>query len=368
LGAYSFSGSADGNSFVVELDARDASNNILATAVHAVSIAAASGGAAVTPPTATSESVNVGGSLAAKTFGSFTDPDSRINNFLAAVTNTSGSASVSGTGLGAYTFSNTADGDSGTLSLTARDSSNATLATATHSFRIAAGAGGVTAMVDLSGVGTYNFLTTGGSGGSGGEGDHSVGGLTINLSFRSTSGPTKLQINNGVIEFEGGSSNRGFLTFNLGDVAPFMFTAYCSIENADNASGSTVFSFLIGEAEGINTGDQAQFLFGTSGTPTTMRIRENTTSSPAFVTVKDQTLTNILTTPTRVCCQMLGGAWQPSFDQGTAALPTNGAPLGSIGQMYFGSSNEKAPESRQYVMLNMIDDCDIRVAVYKGSS
>ena len=95
------------------------------------------GGAAVTPPAATSESVSAGGSLSAKTFGSFTDPDSRIDNFLAAVTNTSGSASVSGSGLGAYTFSNTANGDSGTLSLTARDASNAALATATHSFRIA---------------------------------------------------------------------------------------------------------------------------------------------------------------------------------------------------------------------------------------
>ena len=367
LGAYSFSGSADGNSFVVELDARDASNNILATAVHAVSIAAASGGAAVTPPAATSESVSVGGSLAAKTFGSFTDPDSRINNFLAAVTNTSGSASVSGSGLGAYTFSNTANGDSGTLSLTARDSNNATLATATHSFRIAPASGGVTAMVDLSGVGTYNFLTTGGSGGSGGEGAHSVGGLTINLSFRSTSGPDKLQINNGVIEFEGSSSKRALLTFDLGTVSTFMFTTYCSIENADRSSGSSVMALYIGENTGVNSGDQAQFLIG-SNSDTVLLIRENTTSSPAFVTVKNQTVTDVTSTPTRVCCQMLGGAWQPSFDQGTAALPTTGAPLGSVAQQYFGNNGTAAPESRQYVLLNLIDDCDVRVAVYKGSS
>ena len=331
------------------------------------------GGAAVTPPAATSESVSAGGSLSAKTFGSFTDPDSRIDNFVSSVTNASGSASVSGSGLGPYTFSSTANGDSGTLSLTARDASNNPLATATHSFKIAAATGGVTAMVDISGVSSYNFLTTGGTSGSGGEGDHSVGGLTINLDFRSTSGPDKLLINNGVIEFQGSSSKRALLTFDLGDVSSFMFTTYCSVENANRDSGASIMALYIGENTGVNSGDQAQFLLATNGL-TNLLIRENTTNSPAFVTVPNipgtgRTVTDVTTTPTRMCCQMLGGAWQPSFDQGTAALPTTGAPLGTpLAGMYFGYNNEADPESRQYVLLNLIDDCDVRVAVYKGSS
>ena len=117
-------------------------------------------------------------------------------------------------------------------------------------------------MVDLSGVSSYNFLTTGGSGGSGGEGNHSVGGLTIALDFRSTSGPDKLLINNGVIEFEGSVTKRALLTFDLGEVASFMFTTYCSIENADRESGGAVMALYIGENATVNGGDQAQFLPG----------------------------------------------------------------------------------------------------------
>jgi hypothetical protein len=332
------------------------------------------GGATVTAPSATSQSVAAGGSLSAKTFGAFTDSGGLIDNYVSAVTNAAGSASVSGSGLGAYTFGSTANGDSGTLSLTARDASNNALATATHSFKIAAPAGGVTAMVDISGVSAYNFLTTGGTSGSGGEGDHSVGGLTINLNFRSTSGPTKLLINNGVIEFEGSSTAKGLLTFDLGTVSTFMFTTYCSVENADRASGGSIMALYIGETSSVNGGDAAQFLLGTNGL-TNLLIRENKTGggSPAFATVPSspasgRTVTDVTTTPTRMCCQMLGGAWQPSFDQGTAALPTNGAPLGALTGMYFGSAHGSSPESRQYVMLNLIDDCDVRVAVYKGSS
>lgn len=332
------------------------------------------GGGTVTAPSPTTQSVAAGGSLSAKTFGAFTDSGGLIDNYVSAVTNASGSASVSGSGLGAYTFGSTANGDSGTLSLTARDASNNPLATATHSFKIAAASGGVTAMVDISGVSSYNFLTTGGSGGSGGEGNHSVGGLTVALDFRSTSGPEKLLINNGVIEYEGSSSKRALLTFDLGEVASFMFTTYCSIENADRDSGNAVMALYIGENASINGGDQAQFLPGVFGL-TNLLIRENKTGggSPSFATVPSspsagRTVTNVTTTPTRMCCQMLGGAWQPSFDQGTAALPTTGAPLGSLTGMYFGNNDASAPESRQYVLLNLIDDCDVRVAVYKGSS
>ena len=95
----------------------------------------------VTAPSPTSEAVAAGGSFAAKTFGAFTDPGSRIDNYVATTTNASGSTSWSGSGLGAYTASGAADGDAGTLSLTARDASNNPLATAVHSYERAAAGG-----------------------------------------------------------------------------------------------------------------------------------------------------------------------------------------------------------------------------------
>ena len=95
----------------------------------------------VEPPSPTSENVAAGGTLSAKTFGSFTDSGGRIASYVATVTNASGSTSWSGSGLGAYTASGASDGSAGTLSLTARDASGDDLATAVHTFQRAAAPG-----------------------------------------------------------------------------------------------------------------------------------------------------------------------------------------------------------------------------------
>lgn len=106
--------------------------------------------AAVTAPAATSEAVASGGTPAAHTFGAFTDPDSRIASYSKGEVDTVGSSAWAGSGLGAYTCSGHADGDSGTLTLTALDGSGDPLATATHSWAIAAAAGAAwTDLVDL---------------------------------------------------------------------------------------------------------------------------------------------------------------------------------------------------------------------------
>jgi hypothetical protein len=81
--------------------------------------------------------VSSGGSPTAKTFGAFTDPDGVIDNYNATMVNAVGSTSASGTGLGAYTFSGSSDGDAFTLKLDARNSSNEILATAVHTVNIA---------------------------------------------------------------------------------------------------------------------------------------------------------------------------------------------------------------------------------------
>ena len=94
----------------------------------------------VVPPSATSQAVSAGGSPSAKTFIAFDDPGGLINNYQAVMQNAVGSTSVSGSGLGAYSFSGHANGGSFTLSLNARDSDNNVLATATHTVNIASAA------------------------------------------------------------------------------------------------------------------------------------------------------------------------------------------------------------------------------------
>ena len=98
------------------------------------------GGSVVTPPSPTSEAKAAGANFSAKTFGSFTDPDGVIAAYQAVTTNASGSASWSGTGLGAYTPTS-ADGDSGTLSLNAKNANGDIVATAVHTYERASPAG-----------------------------------------------------------------------------------------------------------------------------------------------------------------------------------------------------------------------------------
>jgi len=94
----------------------------------------------VTPPAATSEAVASGGSVTSWTFGAFTDPDGRIDSYSATLVTVTGSGSLSGSGLGPYSITGTADGDAYTVELDALDSDGGVLATAVHTIAIALGA------------------------------------------------------------------------------------------------------------------------------------------------------------------------------------------------------------------------------------
>lgn len=135
----------------------------------------------VEPPSPTSENVAAGGSLAAKTFGSFTDSGGRIASYVATVTNAAGSTSWSGSGLGAYTASGASDGSAGTLSLTARDASGDDLATAVHTFQRAAASG-------ESWVQTLNLDVTGMTSTSLSAGSTTVDGRVIETDAAETVG------------------------------------------------------------------------------------------------------------------------------------------------------------------------------------
>lgn len=106
--------------------------------------------APVEPPASTFEAVSAGGSPTAKTFSAFTDTGSRISSYSASVTNAVGSTTVSGSGLGPYTFSGSTDGDSFALELDALDGSGNVLATAVHAVDVAAAAaGGWSGLADI---------------------------------------------------------------------------------------------------------------------------------------------------------------------------------------------------------------------------
>jgi hypothetical protein len=91
----------------------------------------------VTPPAATSEAVAAGGSVTNWTFGAFTDPDGRIASYSATLVTVTGSGSLSGSGLGPYSITGTADGDAYTVELDALDGDGGVLATAVHAVSIA---------------------------------------------------------------------------------------------------------------------------------------------------------------------------------------------------------------------------------------
>jgi len=95
----------------------------------------------VQPPAPTSESVSSGGTPANKTFSAFTDAGGVIASYAASITNIAGTTSISsGTGLGPYVVTGSADGDAYVLYLDAKDSSGNVVATAIYGVRIASGA------------------------------------------------------------------------------------------------------------------------------------------------------------------------------------------------------------------------------------
>ena len=94
---------------------------------------AAAAASAVEPPAPTSQATASGVNFTAKTFAAFTDTGSVIASYAAVTTNADGSASWSGSGLGAYTATSAA-GNSGTLSLNALNAAGDIVATAVHTY------------------------------------------------------------------------------------------------------------------------------------------------------------------------------------------------------------------------------------------
>lgn len=237
----------------------------------------------VVAPSPTSDSKASGVALSAKTFGAFTDPNGLIDNYNAVTTNADGTCSWSGSGLGPYTPTS-ADGDSGTLELQARDSSNNVLASAIHSYDRAAAGGGAAGTlsalldIDFTALSAYNFLTTGGSGGTGGDGPHSVGGYTFELS--GSSQLTQLEITANGLEMAQNTGGAFQLGVNLRDLAT-------AIDPAGPCHVLTrVASAVSGEASGgVQVGAQRDPTLGNWTTGDAVARYRKADATPDFLAV-----------------------------------------------------------------------------------
>lgn len=310
------------------------------------------GGSPVTPPAPTSEGTTAGVNFAVKTFGAFTDPDGVIASYAAVTTNSTGTASWSGTGLGPYSATSS-DGDAGTLSLNARDSGGQTVATAVHSYdRAAAAAGGLVSLLDWS--------STSEAFGSG-AGGYTVGGLSVTLSYNGTAGPTSLSMTNGVISFVGSISAQAYLVIDLGvDVDDGAFVVYVSAENCAHDGSNTTMLWKISDNATVgNANNQYQVLLGFPNV-TSMRDREWTTGAQ---NINLRTITDMTTTPTLMGAQFFNRSVLGCVSQGSATLPTNGALFGTVGPSgYNDGSGSGAPQNRRYLHVHMIEDCTVRIS------
>jgi hypothetical protein len=96
-----------------------------------------------------------GGSISSWTFGAFTDPVGRIASYSATLVTVTGSGTLSGSGLGPYSITGTADGDAYTVELDALDGDGGVLATAVHTVTIAQAAAASTSALVFDGVDNY---------------------------------------------------------------------------------------------------------------------------------------------------------------------------------------------------------------------
>jgi hypothetical protein len=336
---------------------------------------AGGGGTPVTPPAATTEAVAAGGSPSATTFGAFTDPGSVISSYQATLTSTVGTTALAGgSGLGPYTYSGFADGDSFVVELDAKDAGGNVVATAVHAVDIAAAAGGSTlsALAEFAGV-NYDFLTTGGTSGTGGEGPHTVNGYTFTLSYNGTSGPDTLKFVSGVLTHVGNvSTKQAYLILDLGtDVSDIPYVLNLSTAGLGASAGQ---SFIYRIAEHGTPGAQDDTMGALFGWVAAGNLADDTAimfreaaSPTSYYTVQQVTgLTDITTTPTRTASHVMGGAILVSYDQGTAALPADGRVLANPLTQHVAIGNRVAvPQNRRYIHVFCLEDVQVRLDVLK---
>ena len=244
----------------------------------------------VSAPSPTAETVSAGASFSPKTFGSFIDSGGRIASYVATTTSASGSTSWGGSGLGAYSASGSADGDAGTLSLTARDAAGNDLATASHTFdRASAGTGSWEMVKDIDLLDVTTAAAISGSGSIAFESNSDT--ITVN---RTTTGsgvlssmtPTNGQ---GIVYSEGVGNGTGTLSILISDVmsdwdreeaSKYMYAVQLVVTGITYPVANTsVFQFVLnrGNTTVFNSGAARgwRFVDNGDGVNENLKIRNN---------------------------------------------------------------------------------------------
>ena len=205
---------------------------------------------------------------------------------------------------------------------------------------------------------------------SGGEDTYTIGGLSVVVDWAGTSGPDSIDLTNGVLTVEGDNTKQVYLTIDLGeDFENVPLWATISLSNMANvASTSAVIWQMADDQTAVNAAGHWQELVGLSGANTDILGRYATGTS-TFVTTNSRTVTDIETTPTRLAVLIEAVNFKPSFDQGTAALPTTGADLGTVGpnscSATSGAYTTTAARNQRYMHLRVACDATIELFAAK---
>jgi len=232
------------------------------------------------------------------------------------------------------------------------------------------GSGSLVQGLDFSGV-SYDFLATGGTSGNGGEGPHTVNGVSVTLSYNGTQGPTALAFNNGVLQHSGNlSSRQSYLIFDIGaNVGTVPMVVNVSTDTLGSSAGqSFIWRLSVSGSPGAPN-DTFAALYGYTGSTasdTAIYFRESNGNNN-FTQISQLTgLTDLTTTPTRTAIHLLGGAAMVSYDQGTAAIPTDGTVYANRISRNLGvGQGATVRQNRRYFHVFCLENVDVRLNAYK---
>jgi hypothetical protein len=206
---------------------------------------------------------------------------------------------------------------------------------------------------------------------SGGEDTYTIGGLSVVLDYDGSAGPDSIDLTNGVLTIEGDNTHKAYLVIDLGeDFENVPLWACCAVQNLANVGGSAAIWFQMADDQTLgNSGGHWQDFVGMAGVKTTIHGRYATNAS-TFVDVNIRTgQTDVETTPTRVAVLIEAVNLKPSFDQGTAGLPTTGADLGTVGPNSYGATGgaytTTAARNQRYMHLRVACDATIELFAAK---
>ena len=333
----------------------------------------ATAGTAVIPPDPVKAVVSAGGSFSDVTFAAFIDPKGLISSYTATKTNLQGTATISGSGLGPYTISGEANGESLVITLAAKDASNRVLGYATWAGTIALPTGGGSwvdlADLDFTDVTTTSALSTGSS-----TLTFQSSADTVDVYYNAEAGfnGTITPTNGTGIVWTGGtdSSSQGVLLFDVDallasytavDVCTYQYAIHIVLTNIDLSTVLGTSGVDVGLQQGSTPNSNAgvsrylRTISNTNGTDEDLRVRSRTTGSAVIVTQPleaSKVVTLIMTAGEIVDVMDTSGTTPPTPDPGgtntyncgipSVALSLNATPIFQANGLYaFASSSNR---------------------------